>query len=121
MTRREEQLDERSRLLSSYKRAKKHELEQLIGDPVHGEQLRKFIATTRSHFHKPEHAERMVGYVQRECRDWLSGAPQNIRHAALEACGNAEQRIRMNAGLAPFYDPVDGTENVFMRCKRMLG
>jgi len=112
----EKALQDRNRLYRNYKAAKKQDLAALYADPEWGDALRKFVATL-THF-GPEHAERMVEYVSSHR---LTGAPADIRFAALQQCDYRITRIRQRAGLVPFDDPLPGEEdNVFLLCKKAL-
>ena len=111
--------DERKQLLSAYKRAKKAELRKLEADPVYGEKLKRFIDTL-NHF-GIEHGDRFCTYVKSECRKWLAAAPEDIRFAALQACDEQIQKIRMQNGLPPFDDSLPGEEpTVFDVCKQAM-
>lgn len=110
---------ERDRLMRQYRASKQAQLRELESDPVYGEKLRKFRLTL-NHF-GIGHAERMVEYVEGECGKWLGEASEDFKYAVLEACDNRIQRIRMNAGLAPFDDSLPGEEpTVFDLCKKAI-
>ena len=109
-------LADKDRQWRRYRAQKKAEIEQLLGNSEH---LRKFQATL-NHF-SIEDADRMVAYVQDECRKWLRTAPEDIRFAALQMVSHRVQRIRARAGLAVFDDPLEGEpDDVFRLCKREL-
>lgn len=111
---------ERQQLSSAYKHAKRAQLRELVADPIYGTHLKKFIATL-NHF-GIEHGERFCAYVKSECRKWLAAAPENIRFAALEACDERIQKIRMQNGLPPFDDSLPGEElTVFDVCREAIG
>jgi hypothetical protein len=114
-------LEERQDLLRRYKRQKREDRKALCLEPPYGDRLHDFIHTL-PHFNELEHGERMVVYVETECRKWLREAPLNIRQVALEVCGEREQAIRVRAGLAPMSDPLPGEPlNVFQRCRQSIG
>jgi hypothetical protein len=114
-------LEERQDLLRRYKAAKRAERKALCLEPPYGDRLHDFI-NTLNHFKALEHGERMVEYVERECRRWLRDAPLGIRQTALELCGEREQAIRIRAGLHPIDDPLPGEpDNVFRKCKQAIG
>lgn len=112
-------LDERQRLQRAYKHAKRQDMDRLYRTP-HGPALKKFHATL-NHFNHPDHADRMLEYINREARNWLAYADKDIRHAALEAIGERCVVIRERAGEPPFCDPMPPEENVFFTAKRILG
>lgn len=112
-------LKERARIIARANAADRADLEELCQDPTHGDLLRKFIKTL-GHF-RAGHADRMVEYVRREVDSWLCFASDDISYAALKATGAHIQRIRINAGLPVFDDPLPGEEDdVFQICKRMI-
>ena len=114
-------LEERQKLLSNYRRLKRADRKALCLEQPFGDKLHDFIATL-NHYTALEHGERMVRYVESECRKWLRNAPDNIRYAALEVCGEREQAIRIRAGLHVMDDPLPGEpDNVFRRCKQAIG
>jgi hypothetical protein len=114
-------LKENQQLLASYKKQKRADRQKLCADPVYGDRVHDFIATL-NHFTSVEHGERMVRYVEAECRKWLRDAPIGIRYAALEVCGEREVAIRTKAGLAPIDDSLPGEPpNVFQICKKAIG
>lgn len=114
-------LEKRQDLLRRYKRQKREDRKTMCLEPPYGDKLHDFIHTL-PHFTELEHGERMVAYVESECRKWLRDAPIGIRQAALEVCGEREQAIRVKAGLHPIDDPLPGeADNVFRRCKAAIG
>lgn len=113
-------LDGRDRLMRNYRAAKRAQIRELYADGLHGERLKKFVATL-NHF-SIEHAERMLEYIERETTKWLAAAPEDVRFAALEAVDNRCIAIRRKAGLPEFEDPMPWDEpNVFFAAKRVLG
>jgi hypothetical protein len=93
---------------------------ELYADPLHGEWLRKFVATLRGF--RIEHSDRFIQYVEGESRKWLAAAPEDIRCAALEAVSRRIQTIREQSGMPVFDDPLPGEDSdVYMICKEAIG
>jgi hypothetical protein len=119
MTAAEKALADRDRQWRRYRAAKKAQFEVLYESEPYGGRLRKFGATL--HHFQIDHAERMVEFVQRDCRDWLRQAPSLIREAALELISRRCIRILERAGLDPLDDPLPGEEDdVFRVCRKEL-
>lgn len=115
----EKSLKEREQLHRHYRAAKAAEHRRLCADPQHGEQLRKFAATL-NHFGIDD-ADNMIAYVRRQAALWARAAHDDIRCAALELVAARIVRIRQQAGLVPFDDPLPGEDDdVFQICKREL-
>ena len=67
----------------------------------------------------PEDADELVEVVADE--DWLLAASQQVRLAALRLIGDEIGRIRREAGLREFDDPLpDEPENAFQIVRRLL-
>lgn len=111
---------ERDKLMHNYRIAKDRQFDALCADPKCGDQLRKFVRTL-GHF-GIEHAERWIAYVNDECRKWLRQAHVDMRFAALQACDERIQKIRIRANLPVFDDPLPGEpDDVFRISKMAMG
>jgi hypothetical protein len=110
-------IKERHTLHKQYRVMKRAELERLFADKTHGPELRAFRAwLNRKRDIEPD---AFVAYVTTD--KWLMSAPPEYRIAALELIDSRIIRIRENAGLDPFDDPLPGNDDdVFRICKRVL-
>lgn len=113
-------LAERRKLERNARLSQKRRSLAMYADPVWGEELWDFVSTL-NHFGMDD-ADRMVAYVAGQQREWIRRAPYEFRCAALSACSERQQKIRMKAGLPVLSDPLPGEpDDVFQRCKRIIG
>jgi predicted component of type VI protein secretion system len=115
----EKAIAERDRLARQYRARRRAELKDLFNTEPHGKPLWKLHATL-GHFGIGD-ARQMREYVQREVDSWLGAQPHDIRYEALRLIDSRIIRIRMNAGLVPFDDPLPGEpDKLFQQFKKML-
>jgi len=113
-------LAERERLARHYRAAKKLLYKTMFDDPQYGSRLRQLSVTLR-HFGIDDSGD-MVDYVTRQTHEWLRAAPTDVRYTALEMIGSRIIRVRQNADLCEFDDPLPGEpDDIFQVCKRELG
>lgn len=121
----EQALDARDRQWANARRADRKELNDLLADPENGHKLRRFRSAINN-FNQLDAGHLMEQYVEREVQGWLNPATadKKWRYAALRAVGDKSVAIRLRHGLPEFEDNLSGdpeNDNVFFKCKRMLG
>lgn len=111
-------IDARHALHKRYRAMKRAEFDQLFANETNGAELRAFRAwLNRSRDITPD---AFVAYVTTD--KWLRLAPLEYRCAALDLIDTRIIKIRENAGLDPFDDPLpDDDDDVFRLCKQGLG
>ena len=115
----EKAIAERERAARQYRAMRRTALKTLFNSEPHGKSLWKLHATL-AHF-GIEDAAAMKRHVQREVDSWLGAAPFEIRYAALQLIGQRITRIRLQAGLVPFDDPLPGQpDRIFQTVKKLL-
>ena len=113
-------LEERALLYRRYQAARKAHRDALYKTHPCGPDLAGFAARLRG-FTQLTDAAAMLAYVSEATRSWLSIAPPEIRAEALSLVSEHIIRIRTQAGLAPFDDPLPGqADDVFRLIKREL-
>ncbi len=112
VTRRQEQ----TALSKAYHAARKQWFETVLDCPE-GPRVRALAAWVKTL--GPDDADELVEVVAGE--DWLLAAPQEVRFAALQLIDEQICRIRREAGLPEFDDPLpDEPENAFQIIRRLL-
>ncbi len=107
---------EQTALSKAYHAARRQWFEQVLDCPE-GPRVRALVAWVKTL--GPEDADELVEVVADE--DWLLAASQQVRLAALRLIGDEIGRIRREAGLREFDDPLpDEPENAFQIIRRLL-
>ena len=107
---------EQTALSLAYHAARKQWLDKALDCPE-GPRVRAMVAWIATL--GPDDADELVDVVVGE--DWLLSAPQEVRLAALRLIGDEIGRIRREAGLAEFDDPLPGEpESAFQIIRRLL-
>ena len=107
---------EQSALSKAYHAAWRQWLDRVLDCPE-GPRVRAMVAWVKTL--GPGDADELVEVVAGE--DWLLSAPQQLRLAALRLIGDEIGRIRREAGLLEFDDPLpDQPENAFQIIRRLL-
>jgi len=107
---------EQTALSQAYHAARRQWFERVLDCPE-GPRVRAMVAWVRTL--GPDDADELVEVVAGE--DWLLAAPQEVRFAALQLIGDQIGRIRREAGLPEFDDPLpDQPENAFQIIRRLL-
>ncbi len=107
---------EQSALSKAYHTARTQWFEQVL-DCSEGPRVRALVAWVKTL--GPDDADELVEVVAGE--DWLLEASQQVRFAALQLIDEQICRIRREAGLAEFDDPLpDEPESAFQIIRRLL-
>ena len=107
---------EQSALSKAYHTARAQWFERVLDCPE-GPRVRAMVAWVKTL--GPNDADELVEVVAGE--DWLLAAPQEVRFAALQLIGEEICRIRREAGLPEFDDPLPGEpDNAFLIIRRLL-
>ena len=107
---------EQTALSQAYHAARRQWLDKAL-DCAEGPRVRAMVAWIATL--GPDDAEELVEVMAGE--DWLLSAPQEVRLAALRLIGDEICRIRREAGLAEFDDPLPGEpESAFQIIRRLL-
>lgn len=113
-------LEERNLLWRRYRAARKAHRETLYIKHPCGGDLQTFAAQLKRYTQLSD-ATAMLTYVRAAARSWLTIAPPEIKAEALSLINEHIIRIRTNAGLPPFDDPLPGEpDKVFQQCKQEL-
>jgi len=113
-------LEERAILYRRYRAARKAHRETLYVTHPCGGDLQIFAAQLRRYTQTSDAAP-MLTYVKAAARSWLTVAPPEIKAEALSLINEHIMRIRTQAGLPPFDDPLPGeADDVFQLCKQEL-
>ena len=103
-------------LSKAYQAARAAWFDRVLGGPE-GPRVRAMVAWIATL--GPDDAEELVEVIAGE--DWLLAAPQEVRFAALQLIDEQICRIRRDAGLPEFDDPLpDQPENAFQIIRRLL-
>ncbi len=107
---------EQSALSKAYHAARRQWVDRVLDCPE-GPRVRAMVAWIATL--GPDDADELVEVVAGE--DWLLAAPQEVRLAALRLIGDEIGRIRREAGLLEFDDPLPGEpESAFQIVRRLL-
>ncbi len=107
---------EQTALSKAYRAATEHWFDRVLDCPE-GPRIRALVSWVKTL--GPNDADELVEVVAGE--DWLLAAPQEVSLAALRLIGDEIGRIRRQAGLPEFDDPLpDEPENVFQIIRRLL-
>ena len=111
-----ERRSEQTTLSKAYHAARRQWFDRVLDCPE-GPRVRAMVAWIKTL--GPDDADELVEVVTGE--DWLLAAPQEVRFAALQLIGEQICRIRREAGLLEFDDPLpDEPENAFQIIRRLL-
>jgi len=107
---------EQTALSQAYRAATERWFDRVLDRPE-GPRVRAMVAWIATL--GPDDADELVEVVAGE--DWLLVAPQEVRLAALRLIGDEIGRIRREAGLLEFDDPLpDQPESAFQIIRRLL-
>ena len=113
----EQQLEDQSRQMRSYRAYKRAEYDTMKQHPLYFSQWNEFTARVLDL--SPDNTTEFVGYIAKQ--RWLLEAEISIRRLALSFLANRLIRLRLEQGLAPLDDSLPGEpDNLFITVRTLL-